>query len=90
MSTRQPPPTIVHPPWRTMAEEMLRAKDPELYEELQASAVLQAHLDRVAQEAREAYDHGVDELLKQRPGQMMWALQTAQELVTRDLLNPPQ
>lgn len=79
---------IVHPPWRTMAEEMLKAKDPELYRELKVDGALNRHLDGLSQRARETYERIVQQLEAQNPGQGSWALQSAEELVTRDVLDP--
>jgi hypothetical protein len=87
-SQQQPPQTIMHPPWRRMAEVMLREKDPEKYRQLKESGSLVAHLDAVSEQARLAYESTVRQIEEQNPGKGSWALQSAQEIVTRDVLDP--
>lgn len=78
---------LIHPPWRTIAEGILRAKDPELYREMKGPD-LQRYLDLRVESARSTYEHLVKRLVEQNPGQESWALQAAQEMVVRDVLDP--
>jgi len=64
-------------------------KDPKLLKELKASNQLSSHLSEKAKRAKEAYEVMVPRLHKGPPKQpMTWALQAAQELIVRDLLDP--
>jgi hypothetical protein len=71
-----------------MAEEILKAKDPELHRALTRGGNLNEHLDRLAGSARSAFNPTVDEILKGNPGLEAWAMQAAQELIVRDILDP--
>lgn len=79
---------IQGPPWRALAEEVLRAKDPERYRDLKASGMLSQHLRVTAERAKMAYEATARRIEKQNPGQGAWALQAAEEIVIRDVLDP--
>ena len=87
--TQEPPRAVMQPPWRSIAEELLKHKDPEQYRELKKARKLEDHLDDLALWAKKAYEANVRTRLESSPPtQEAWILQSAQELVTRDLLDP--
>jgi hypothetical protein len=83
--TKEP---LIHPPWRTMAEEILRATDPSRHSQLRADGLLESHLDDLAEQARSTYDVLVPDLMQKQPGAISWAMSAAQEMIVRDILDP--
>lgn len=79
---------LIHPPWRTLAEEILRAKDPKRYRELRKSGGLGEYLDDRAEHARVTYEHLAKRLAEGKPELACWAIQAAEELVIHDILDP--
>lgn len=88
MVESKPPAMRIHPPWRTMAEEILKAKNRRLYRELRKEGTLSDHIDEQADRARLAYDDLVNRMLKKHPAEESWVFQAAQEVIVRDLLDP--
>jgi hypothetical protein len=84
----RPPPTILHPPWRRLAESLLKNKDPQKYRELKRAGMLEEHLNELDEAARTSYEVTVRQIEELNPGKESWALQSAQEMVIRDLLDP--
>ena len=67
----------------------MKAKSPELYRELKSDRRgLEDHLDLQAERARAAYEAAFKRIAEANPGQESWALQAAQEIVVRDVLDP--
>jgi hypothetical protein len=79
---------LIHPPWRTLAEEILKAKDPKLYRALKKGGTLENHLDDKVEHARTTYEHLAKKLAEGRPEFESWAIQAAEELVIHDILDP--
>ena len=80
--------TVIQPPWRRMAEEQLKHRTPEEYRRLKKARKLEAHLDRVEAQAKGAYDASVRKLSALNPGHEAFIMQSVQEVVTRDILDP--
>lgn len=68
--------------------EILRAKDPDLLRELRAANRLESYLDEQVERARAAYESLVKRVSKGNPDLESWAIQAAEELIIRDLLDP--
>jgi hypothetical protein len=79
---------IVHPPWREIADAILKVKDPGRRRELRIAGELDDHLEEVAKAAARTYEMLVNRLEETHPGQGSWALQAAQEIIVRDVLDP--
>ena len=79
---------LKHPPWRSLAEELLKGKDPNEFQRLRKAGKLEAHLDGLVKRAVEAYGPLVSQLEKKQPGARTWALKAAEEYLVRDLLDP--
>ncbi|MCH7532507.1 MAG: hypothetical protein IIB36_12230 [Gemmatimonadetes bacterium] len=87
-SKKKLPMTVIQPPWRRMAEEHLKHLDPTEYQRLKRRRELEDHLDQVAERAKEAYKTSVRKLSAENPGQESFIMQSVQEVVTRDILDP--
>lgn len=83
-----PPKMLVHPPWRTMAEEVLKAKDRELYDELKRAKELTDYLDRVTESARQTYETSVREAREKNPRTAAFVAQSVQEMIVDQVLDP--
>lgn len=82
-----PPSTLVHPPWREMAESLLRGKDPELYQVLLESGSLQEHLNDKEESARRTYESLVARM-QDHPNGISWVFQAVQEVIVHDIRDP--
>ncbi|MEX2598099.1 MAG: hypothetical protein WD533_00415 [Dehalococcoidia bacterium] len=79
---------LIHPPWRQMAEEILKAEDPELYQ-MFSPRELAMHLDLKAETARQVYPGLVERNQARNPGSTgTWAMKAAEEMIVRDVLDP--
>ena len=71
-----------------MAEEQLKHRTPKEYRRLKKARKLENHLDDVAERAKMAYEASVRKLSAENPGQESFIMQSIQEVVTRDILDP--
>ena len=72
--------------WKVTAHRVLQDRDLELYEKLRKSGKLIPYLEKKANEASQAYDRLVKMSEKRHPA--WFARKQAEELVTRDVLDP--
>lgn len=80
---------LVQPPWRVMAEEFLKANDPERYRTMRRAGTLDAWLDDLDSRLTTSYAHLVAEIEERNPRNAgAFALQAAQEMLVRDVLKP--
>ena len=85
---RRPPATVIHPPWRQMAEEQLKHRAPEEYQRLKKARKLEDYLDEKKMRAWKAYESSVRKLLPQNPGREAFVMQSVEERVVHDILDP--
>lgn len=85
---KTPPKMLIHPPWRTMAEDVLKEKDRELYDELKKAKELTDYLDRVVESARQTYETSVKEARQKNPRRAAFVAQSVQEMIVDQILDP--
>ena len=76
------------PPWRAMAEESLKARDPQRYKALRSAGKLDGFLDNLDSRLRTGYDRLVKDIQKSRGSVGTFALLAAEEILVRDVLVP--
>ena len=77
------------PPWRVMADESLKANDPQRYKELRRAGKLDAFLDNLAERLRMSFLRTVKDLEESRPNRSpSFLMQSAQEILVHDVLLP--
>ena len=77
------------PPWRVMAEEALKANDPQRYKALRRAGKLDAFLDRLAERLRMSFVRTVEDLEESRPNRSpSFLMQSAQEILVHEVLLP--
>ena len=77
------------PPWRVMADESLKANDPQRYKKLRAAGKLNPFLDSLTERLTASYSRTVQDLEEARPGRSpSFLMQSAQEILVHDILLP--
>jgi hypothetical protein len=72
----------VHPPWRKIAEELLKYSYHREFRRLKRAGALEAHLTEIAETAADAYEREVDALMEHLdPGDLPRAELAAQDRV---------